>query len=1551
MAARDFDDIAGSGPSNDLASMVDEDMEETTLPSPRRSIGAVIGTVVSDDSSRKYSPSEDETPSKATPLEVKMASSKEVKQPTDNKCASAGKHSICDQSALRDHRVQFHELPGAEEREIPFEQANDNDGDGEDADGEYQLVKKSIYKPPKKGSILQRLAGIAGGGSKAKYVVPPRDPDVVQATTRRLDESVRGHDCEEKGSGSTLEDVELDDSTQFDETNSAIVVEDEENESIDVAIDHSVDQGTSEGLTHEVTDSSSPLKDAQHQQHDQTDGNAYSDSPLAMEHAPLQDPPQVVIHSGESDSESGFATLNPVIAAKRKLHGSTQFATVTTADASPFLVEIPKTLSASADKSGGAISTPSSLLVINALGASGMLKVEKFGTQSTLLELQLCSRDRELNRSTQSSIMRTSLHKKGGSEAQWNQQFTVALESKQEQIILVTVKTNNRMVVGEAEVLLDKVGDLFYDQHYPLYRPDEDATDDASALPSDPSSELKLGSPVGYVHLQLKIVDSETGHASPIAVPRLHLPFPTASAPIPESTPQSSTVKGSIPRILANGGLLYKVPYHNSSIVGYAAIPRRVWVTVVEGDRGDRLITWTDPTASAPSTSKKSSGGVRNLSLSLVTEIREGRRTKAFEAHKASNAVQETEKCFSLVTRTRTLDLVAASKEEATIWVAGLRELLFPTTAVSASDASMVSARKIDDFRLVALSSGRSNTVAAADPVKKKQQHGVWRSQIFDLARRDRINAIASCLVDGCPIDLLETGSGDTLLIIACRVGNAPLVELCLSWRAKNDPHPEFGDTALQVAVAHQHADCLKLLLLTAAKSDMDSEIVNHIDSNSDAPLHVASRNGDFACLQHLLLHGADICVVDEIGRTPLHCAVSTAQQGGADCVAYLLDVGGDSVLNLGDHEGDTPLHYAALAGNEGAVKVLLESAADALAVNSNGETPFDVAIRERHQGCADLIAPYCTNSHEDSSSEPPRSGRTSIGVNPDCEEVRRAQSDEEREDESNSHRLHRRRRHHHRHVRELDESNSDNDSEGLSVSNSSSDPDTAYDSCGYSSTHSPTSRSLSNEHLQRPWSAIDRAYDLDRDERRPHRSVETPSVWLDSHRQGVVTLSPSEQVRAALARHQRSFSVVSGGARPPMSARSACDGTPKRNMSLSTASSSRYYPVTARESSPPRSEQQPLYWVNGRQVTTESVDFDWGPASLPKQGQRHLSHDNGREFSAGQGFNAYQGFSSRSRSRSEDTSGLSWGYRSNSQAWCDHRSRLSSDTGNCSTNAWAGEAYTNTPADQDQWARRPATAGSVSSSPLWDLLYTEDGYPYYVNRQTGISQWEKPPDAEIALPLAHTSSPAVNSTRGPDEIIRMRLAQARRQQSMPTAASRASQFILSCVEEAHSAEEARSRNAQCHESSATSMRSIELAGASLPTTIAANFGADGEVQQIGPTASISSGEEPTLTPVAQELLQTTFENRTGLKLSIDISSPPSKERRCLCRLPARLNDHTHTCCCGFVHRHSSCVRTISTIQKRRDTHQLGASRPGRYQRDNQARRGQLSEGEIARTE
>ncbi|TYZ67177.1 hypothetical protein PybrP1_001671 [[Pythium] brassicae (nom. inval.)] len=842
---------------------------------------------------------------------------------------------------------------------------HDSESDG--AAASYTLVKKSVFKDPKRsgGGLLSRLkdaAPMRGSSARNKYiptaalasgaaVVAPR---VRRATT--LDAApqivIAQSSSESSRSDAPLEQVPVfpasneEDDDPYDTDGSRITV-----------------------AIAESTSANAEPDDAEAQ------------AAHLVEVGVAEDLPQVVIHSGESDSDSTrFATLNPVINASgggssssKRYRFTTPLALSTPAStasamvsassvaAAPCLQEIPAMLSAE----GAAEARDHRLtLVVNALGASGLAKVEKFGTQSTFLEIRLCSAEATslgAEPPASSSVVRTALHKKGGSDAQWNQQFSMPLRSPDAQVLHIAVKTHGKTLVGEARVSLAQVlpGGLYYDQHYTIFRTaklsDADSANDISSQDADAES--------GRVHLQLKIVDA----SSSASVPPLRLSLSALNSAGSHLQLPTADEAAALPPVLRNGALLFKVPYHSRSL-GVSAI-RRQWVMVAAASAGASYeITWCDPTASASDRKSASS-----LDLTLVTEVRDGHRTPAFERQlqtaSSSSVVRDRDKCFSLVTKARTLDLVASCKEEARVWVSALRGLLFQRPGGD----SLLSARVMEDYKAAALSPrpasqqlGKSHPpgrTPADSSGASKARLAAWRSVVFDLARRCRTQEIAECLHDGCPVDLLEPGDGDTMLMIACRLGHVQLVALCLSWRAKNDPHPEFGETALQTAVNASHSECLALLLTTAAKSEMDSEIVNHIDSSNDAPLHVAARHGDLACLQLLLHHGADICVVDEFGRTPLHCAVA---HGHCECVAYLLDVGGDSVLNAGDHDGDTALHYAALAGTDAIVKLLLESAANVFSANAQDETPYDVALREKQQASAFLISQYyLTNTKE----------------------------------------------------------------------------------------------------------------------------------------------------------------------------------------------------------------------------------------------------------------------------------------------------------------------------------------------------------------------------------------------------------------------------------------------------------------------------------------------------------------------------------------------------------------------------------------------------------
>ncbi|KAG7401977.1 hypothetical protein PHYBOEH_008498 [Phytophthora boehmeriae] len=288
----------------------------------------------------------------------------------------------------------------------------------EDSEGNYQLVKKSIYKASKKG-FLSRLTG-AASPAQGKYLVSEitgitteeATSDGLQLTKSKLSDSDIGND------------------TGNDNAETAF----EEEEGIQVSIDRSG-------------------------QYARTDFTNSDRRRLNAEDAALGGPSEVIIHSG--DSESGFATLNPVIRGSLKLssganctpsHGGlpspamTKSSGIPVVKASPVLLEIPAAEEKNHPKER-------LQLIINALGATGLPKAEKFGTQSCLLEMKLF----DINGgNTNSFLMRTELHKKGGSEAQWNQQFSTTLWSKESQFLHAEVKTSSKALVGEADIRLDK---------------------------------------------------------------------------------------------------------------------------------------------------------------------------------------------------------------------------------------------------------------------------------------------------------------------------------------------------------------------------------------------------------------------------------------------------------------------------------------------------------------------------------------------------------------------------------------------------------------------------------------------------------------------------------------------------------------------------------------------------------------------------------------------------------------------------------------------------------------------------------------------------------------------------------------------------------------------------------------------------------------------------------------------------------------------------------------------------------------------------------------
>jgi len=205
-------------------------------------------------------------------------------------------------------------------------------------------------------------------------------------------------------------------------------------------------------------------------------------------------------------------------------------------------------------------------------------------------------------------------------------------------------------------------------------------------------------------------------------------------------------------------------------------------------------------------------------------------------------------------------------------------------------------------------------------------------------------------------VNMIDPLTTDSPLMMACRKGFAEIVKLFLSYGAKNDPHPDYGQTALHAAVCEKHFNVVSVLLEIAALSNAQTIICNLADPEGQTPLHIAAILGHTDIVEILLLHGAEIGSVDCHGHNPLHlCAGS----GNISCLGCLLDHDGDLLLENPDNLGNTALHHASFYGHLECVRLLLETAADVLARNKQGHTPYSLASSRGHSEVCDLLLEY----------------------------------------------------------------------------------------------------------------------------------------------------------------------------------------------------------------------------------------------------------------------------------------------------------------------------------------------------------------------------------------------------------------------------------------------------------------------------------------------------------------------------------------------------------------------------------------------------------------
>ena len=98
-----------------------------------------------------------------------------------------------------------------------------------------------------------------------------------------------------------------------------------------------------------------------------------------------------------------------------------------------------------------------------------------------------------------------------------------------------------------------------------------------------------------------------------------------------------------------------------------------------------------------------------------------------------------------------------------------------------------------------------------------------------------------------------------------------------------------------------------------------------------------------------------------ETGDTALHLA---AKSGNLEALRRLLATEAGQDVDATNVHGRTALHYAAWRGDAEAVRSLLAAGAAPTLADTDGATPVQAAVTDKHYGLADLlrVAAFCGN-------------------------------------------------------------------------------------------------------------------------------------------------------------------------------------------------------------------------------------------------------------------------------------------------------------------------------------------------------------------------------------------------------------------------------------------------------------------------------------------------------------------------------------------------------------------------------------------------------------
>lgn len=203
---------------------------------------------------------------------------------------------------------------------------------------------------------------------------------------------------------------------------------------------------------------------------------------------------------------------------------------------------------------------------------------------------------------------------------------------------------------------------------------------------------------------------------------------------------------------------------------------------------------------------------------------------------------------------------------------------------------------------------------------------------------------------------------GDTPLHWAAAAGRPQMVELLLKHGADINARGENGRTALISVVTEiggfADEDREERYSSTAILLINKGADVTVIDTLGKTALHQAAYYGMLDVAKELIKKGADVNANGGAG-TPLHEATEYL-----DMVELLVGHGAD--VNAKSSTGLTPLHRAARGSSAKIVEFLISKGADVNAKTNDGRTPLNIAVASgNHEVASKLYRQRCTTARD----------------------------------------------------------------------------------------------------------------------------------------------------------------------------------------------------------------------------------------------------------------------------------------------------------------------------------------------------------------------------------------------------------------------------------------------------------------------------------------------------------------------------------------------------------------------------------------------------------